>query len=199
MAAFDLWHLFAAASQRGREQWMPAERIAGLRARRLRRLAEAACGTRYYGDLFERAGLTPDTLSEGSLSRLPVLEKAALHPSFAANTLTEPSEKLFPVTTSGSTGTPLQVFRNSHDQAEVSALWARVFKSYGHGFRDSQFNINTGGTVAKKGPVASLRKLGLLPQLHQVSSFASVDEHVELLRRVKPRMFSSYAISLELI
>ena len=91
------------------------------------------------------------------------------------------------------------MFRSSHDQAEVSALWARIFRAYGHGFRDSQFNINTGGTVARKGPVASLRKLGILPPLHQISSFASVDEHVELLRRAKPRMFSSYAISLELI
>jgi phenylacetate-CoA ligase len=199
MAAFDLWHLFAAARERGREQWKQPEQIAELRARRLQRLAAAACRTRYYSELFDRAGLTPSSLTEDSLSRLPVLEKAALHPSVAANTLTEPPEKLFPVTTSGSTGTPLQVFRNSRDQAEVSALWARVFKSYGHGFRDSQFNINTGGTVAKKGPVASLRKLGLLPKLHQVSSFASVDEHVELLQRAKPSMFSSYAISLELI
>jgi hypothetical protein len=37
----------------------------------------------------------------------------------------------------------------------------------------------------------------LLPELHQISSFASVDEHVELLRHGKPSMFSSYAISLE--
>ena len=143
--------------------------------------------------------MTPATLTEESLHHLPVLEKAALHPSVAAHTLTESGGKLFPVSTSGSTGTPLQVFRSSHDQAEVSALWARIFRAYGHGFRDSQFNINTGGTVARKGPVASLRKLGILPPLHQISSFASVDEHVELLRRAKPRMFSSYAISLELI
>ena len=199
ISALDLWHLFAAAKERGREQWRQPERIAELRARRLQQLAAAACRSRYYREIFDQAGLTPATLTEGSLAHLPVLEKAALHPSVAANTLTESGEKLFPVTTSGSTGTPLQVFRNSHDQAEVSALWARVFKAYGHRFRDSQFNINTGGTVAKKGPVASLRKLGLLPQLHQISSFASVDEHVELLRRVRPSMFSSYAISLELI
>lgn len=178
---------------------MSPEQIAELRARRLRRLAEAACRTRHYSEIFTRTGLTPATLVEQSLQHLPVLEKAALHPSVAAHMLTESGGKLFPVSTSGSTGTPLQVFRSSHDQAEVSALWARIFRAYGHRFRDSQFNINTGGTVARKGPVASLRKLGILPPLHQISSFASVDEHVELLRRAKPRMFSSYAISLELI
>jgi phenylacetate-coenzyme A ligase PaaK-like adenylate-forming protein len=85
----------------------------------------------------------PDDLTEATLAQLPVLEKAALHASAAADTLTERPEKLFPVTTSGSTGTPLQVFRNSHDQAEVSALWARIFKAYGHRFRDSQFNIRS--------------------------------------------------------
>jgi len=199
ISAFDLWHLFAAARERGREQWKTPERIADLRARRLQRLAAAARRTPYYDDLFQHAGVTPGTLTEESLQQLPVLEKAALHPSVSAQTLTETEDKLFPVTTSGSTGTPLQVFRSSRDQAEVSALWARIFKAYGHGFRDSQFNINTGGTVARKGPVASLRKLGILPRLHQISSFASVDEHVQLLRRTKPSMFSSYAISLELI
>jgi phenylacetate-CoA ligase len=199
MSAFDLWRLLAAARQRGRDQWYPPDRIAELRASRLHQLAAAASRTRYYGELFRRAGLTPDTLTEESLRHLPVLEKAALHPSVSADTLTDNGGTLFPVTTSGSTGTPLQVFRSSHDQAEVSALWARIFKAYGHRFQDTQFNINTGGTVARKGPVASLRRLRLLPPLHQVSSFASVDEHVELLRRVKPAMFSSYAISLELI
>ena len=199
ISAFDLWHLFAAARERGREQWEGPERIAELRARRLQRLAEAAGRTNHYSALFQQAGLTPHTLTEESLQRLPVLEKAALHPSVSANTLTQSGRKLFTVTTSGSTGTPLQVLRSSHDQAQVSALWARIFKAYGHRLRDSQFNINTGGTVARKGPVASLRRMGLLPPIHQISSFASVDEHVELLRRVKPSMFSSYAISLELI
>jgi phenylacetate-CoA ligase len=198
ISAFDLWHLFAAARERGREQWMQPERIAELRARRLQQLAGEACRTRYYGELFQHAGLTAGSLTEDSLQQLPVLEKAALHPSVAASTLAG-GGKLFPVTTSGSTGTPLQVFRSSHDQAEVSALWARIFKAYGHRLRDSQFNINTGGTVARKGPVASLRRLGVLPQLHQISSFATTEEHVQLLRRVKPSMFSSYAISLELI
>ncbi len=199
MPVLDLWRLLAAARERGREQWSRPERIAELRARRLQRLATAACRTRYYGELFRGAGLSPDALTEESLQNFPVLEKAALHPSVSGSTMTQSGGKLFPVTTSGSTGTPLQVYRSSHDQAEVSALWARIFKAYGHRLQDTQFNINTGGTVARKGPVASLRKLGLLPQLHQVSSFASVDEQVELLRRVKPHLFSSYAISLELI
>jgi phenylacetate-CoA ligase len=132
ISAFDLWHLFAAARERGREQWWQPERIAETRARRLQRLAEAAAHTPRYRELFQRAGLQPGHLTEATLPQLPVLEKAALHASVAAETLTTPREKLFPVTTSGSTGTPLQVFRNSHDQAEVSALWARIFKAYGH-------------------------------------------------------------------
>jgi phenylacetate-CoA ligase len=32
-----------------------------------------------------------------------------------------------------------------------------------------------------------------------VSSFAPVDEHIEILRRIRPEMFSSYSVSLELI
>ena len=42
ISAFDLWHLFAAARERGREQWRQPDKIAETRGRRLQRLAQAA-------------------------------------------------------------------------------------------------------------------------------------------------------------
>jgi phenylacetate-coenzyme A ligase PaaK-like adenylate-forming protein len=70
--------------------------------------------------------------------------------------LTEPLSGLFPVNTSGSTGVPLQVLRNQRDQAEVSALWARLFAAYGQRTFDRQVNVGSRRGVAKRGPVAKL-------------------------------------------
>lgn len=192
--------LLAAARARRREQWLSAPRLKALRGFRLRRLARAAAKTAHYGRLFRDARLEPEHLAdERALARLPVLEKATLHAAEENGLLAEPVEGLFPVTTSGSTGQPLRVFRSVRDQAEVSALWARVLHAYGHGFFDSQVNVSTGRAVARTGPVALLRRLGVLPEIRHVSSFEPVARQVEILRLHHPHTFSSYAISLEMI
>ena len=191
--------LLLAARARGREQWHPPATLRALRQSRLRRLARAAARTAHYGPLFREAGLDPDRLDEGRLSRLPVLEKAALHGAGVNGMLARPPEGLFPVTTSGSTGEPTRVYRSTRDQAEVSALWARVLRAFGHGFFDGQVNISTGRAVARTGPVAMLRRWGVLPEIRHISSFEPVDRQIELLRRHRPHTFSAYAISLEAI
>lgn len=199
MSGLNMWHLFAAARRRRAEQWRSPDQLAQGRAHRLQRLSRAAEKTPHYREAFRQAGLSAEGITELTLERLPVLEKTSLHVSRSGQMLTQPADRLFPVTTSGSTGQPVRVLRSQRDQAQVSALWARIFHAYGHGMLDTQLNINTGATVASKGPVAALRRLGILPPLHQVSSFAPVDQHIEILRRTRPAMFSSYSVSLELI
>lgn len=196
----QLLRLVLAARRRRRDQWRPPDDLRRLREIRLRRLARRAARTPYYGRLFQDLGLTPDSLARpGNLARLPLLEKSALHAAEERGMLSEPVERLFPVTTSGSTGEPTRVYRSFADQAEVSALWARVLHAYGHRFTDQQVNISTGAAVARKGPVALLRRLGVLPEIHHLSSFEPVDRQIETLRRVRPRTLSAYAMSLELI
>jgi phenylacetate-CoA ligase len=150
--------------------------------------------------VFKQLGLEPERLAEpGQLLRIPPLEKAVLHAAEENRLLAEPPERLFAVTTSGSTGEPTRVYRSLRDQAEVSALWARVLQAYGHRARDRQVNISTGRAVARQGPVALLRRLGVLPEIRHLSSFEPVDRQIEVLRELQPRTFSAYAISLELI
>ncbi|MEZ0332821.1 MAG: phenylacetate--CoA ligase family protein, partial [Gemmatimonadales bacterium] len=199
-SATDLVALLAAARARRREQWLSAAELKTLRSARLVRLAQAAAATPYFCQVFKEAGVRPDELAdERRLTRLPVLEKATLHSTGEADLLSEPVERLFPVTTSGSTGEPLRVFRSSRDQAEVSALWSRALHAFGHGVFDSQVNISTGRAVARTGPVALLRRFGVLPEICHLSSFEPVDRQIEILLQRRPHTFSSYAISLELI
>ena len=59
---------------------------------------------------------SPDQLAQGRAHRLQRLSRAAEKtPHYR---LTEPADRLFPVTTSGSTGQPVRVRRSQRDQAK---------------------------------------------------------------------------------
>ena len=143
--------------------------------------------------------MSPAELTEATLVELPLLDKPQLHAAGPADMVTEDPRRLSAVTTSGSTGEPLRVVRNSRDQAEVSGVWSRALGAFGHGLFDRQVNVNTGQAVAKSGPVVLLRRLGLLPRIQHLSSFDEVDHQIAVLRQRRPHTFSAYAISLELI
>jgi phenylacetate-CoA ligase len=193
-----MWHLVTAARQRRKEQWYPAGRLSNVRGARLRHLAQLAYRAPFYREIFDRARIAPDTLDESSLEELPILDKGTLRAA-GDQTLPDPAAPRFAVNTSGSTGIPMQLARNQRDQAEISALWARVFSVYGRRLRDRQVNIGSGRAVAKKGPVVKLRELGILPQLHQLASFDPPEQQIALLQAVKPQMLSAYAVGLELL
>ncbi len=197
--ATSLAYLLAASRRRSREQWLAPEELAARRARRLLRLARAAGRSTYYREVFSRAGLRPEDLTEATLLELPLLDKPILQSVDPRDLVTRPPESLSAVATSGSTGLPLRVLRSSRDQAEVSAVWSRALRAFGHGAFDSQVNVNTGVSVARSGPVVFLRKAGILPRLRNVSSFDPVDSQIEVLHRLRPHTLSGYAISLELI
>jgi phenylacetate-CoA ligase len=199
MSALDMGRLFVAAQQRRMEQWSTPGELQELRNRRLGRLGTIAVRTPYYRSLFRQAGIGPGQLTEESLARLPILEKPALRAPGRDQMLAEPEATLFPVNTSGSTGVPLEILRTHRDQAQISAVWARIFAAYGRRTWDRQVNIGSGRAVAKKGPVVRLRQLGLLPQLHQLASFDPPERQIALLRSVRPQMISAYAVGLELL
>jgi phenylacetate-CoA ligase len=200
-----MFRLIASSRLRHREQWLSADELARLRTSRLARVAAIADTTPHYREVFKRAGLRPSDLNESNLAQLPLLDKAEIHTASAAGAsgpasmLAEPANGLSPVTTSGSTGTPMQVLRSPRDQAEVSAVWRRALQAFGHGTFDLQVDVSTGLPVAKTGPVVLLRKLGLVPVIRYISSFDPVDDQIEQLRRLKPRTLSAYAHSLEVI
>jgi len=172
--------------------------LAELRRDRLRRLLLTAAQAPYYREVF-KAGVGPSDLSRDEvLQLLPILEKATLQQRGADLLTRTISQDTVTITTSGSTGQPLRIQRSPEDQAQVSASWARIFRAYGRRTFDRQVNIGSGRSVARKGPAALLRKLGLL-QVHQLSSFDPMEHQLNVLRRVKPQLLSAYGIGLELI
>jgi phenylacetate-coenzyme A ligase PaaK-like adenylate-forming protein len=198
----SLTTLAMGSRERQRAQWYSAGRLARLRASRLERLIKIAGTAPYYRAVFEQTNVTPagfarDVLAdERALARLPLLDKATFKTD-PASFLTEPSDQLFTVNSSGSTGEPTQYLRSARDQAHVSAEWARVYKAYGRRPFDTQINIGSGRPAAKAGPVVTLQKLGVLPKLHQLSSFEPMADQIALFRRVRPAVISAYAVGIE--
>ena len=70
-----------------------------------------------------------DLPREGILHHLPLLEKTTLQQR-GPELLTQPiSRDTVTITTSGSTGQPLRTYRSPEDQAQVSTVWARIFRA----------------------------------------------------------------------
>jgi len=191
--------LALAAWARSREQWFEPERLRRLRGKRLLRLATVAARAQFYQEAFERAGLRPGDLTDDeALERLPLLERAELVGRPRGDFLTvADSAGLFPISTSGSSGTPVEVWRGQRDQADASALWVRTQRAYGRQAWHRQVNIGAGRPAAQKGPTAALQRLGIIPAFVNVSSFAAPEEMIAILQRVRPQVITGYAAALE--
>ena len=194
-----------AARRRTAEQWYAPERLARLRARRLGHLLEVARRAPDYRDLLEQAPIDPRKLAQdvladpASLARLPLLDKAVITRE-GLSLLTEPADGLFTVTSSGSTGEPTQYLRSHRDQAYVSATWARLCR----GLREARLRPAGehrlgDGRAPRRARSPCCATQGLLPKVHQLSSFEPMPEQIALLRRVRPQVLSGYAITLELL
>ena len=124
--------------------------------------------------------LLPGNLRPGRTAarRLPRRSGAAAaplpdqaHPAGTVRSGRPGNQAGFEVVTSGSTGEPHRVFRTDRNQAQISAVWDRLFVAFGRRRRDRQVNIGSGRPIGKQGPVAMLRHLGVLPRC--ISSPAS--------------------------
>jgi phenylacetate-CoA ligase len=111
--------------------------------------------------------------------------------------LTVVESRLFSVTTSGSTGTPGRFLRSSLEEAEFSARWRRVYAAWGCGAFDSQVNVAIAGKPARRGPVALLRKVGVLPRVESLASNAPPEQVLERVRALNPPIVTGYAGAIE--
>jgi phenylacetate-CoA ligase len=110
---------------------------------------------------------------------------------------TRPLERMFKMTTSGSSGTPLRVYRSAVDEAALSATWFRVYQAYGCSPFNSELNIGRNTPSTKRGPMRLLRKAGFLPQSITVSSLAPVEEMAALAARLEPDIIGGYAAAVQ--
>ncbi len=116
-----------------------------IRARRFRSLVKHAYDeVPYYRDLFRSANLTPDDVeSPDDIGRIPVTPKEVLR-SLKRDAKVARSCRLSAcrrVTTSGSTGTPLEIFFTPSDHSVLSMTWVRAMLAHGMRPRESRLQI----------------------------------------------------------
>ena len=185
-----------------KSQWLSREAIEASRIEKLRGfLRLAANDVPYYRDLFERLEFEVEVRSLAAFGRLPLLTKDIIR----AHRDELKSLKAGPLTlynTGGSTGEPLQFYigkdRKSHDVAAKR----RATRWWGVDIGDPE--IVVWGSPVELGAQDRLRELRdrlfrtrLLPAFEM--SEARLDEFVDAIRTMKPRMLFGYPSSLALI
>jgi phenylacetate-CoA ligase len=192
------WTLVQSARRLEREQWLSADTLATRRRMRLQRLLIRAAAAPYYRAVFRDADIKElRKVQPYEFERLPFLDRQVIAQHGLNAFLTVDESHLFSVTTSGSTGTPGRFMRSSLEEAEFSARWRRVYAAWGCGAFDSQVNVAVAGKPARKGPVALLRKLRVLPRVESLASSAPPEQVLERVQVLNPPIITGYAGAVE--
>ena len=197
-ALASVYTILRASRRLKRDQWRPAEGLALLRRDRLRRVLGRAGAAPFYRAALLEAGLgDAGPLELDDLGRLPLVDRQVIARHGIDAFLTVPADGLFSVATSGSTGTPGRFLRSGREEAGYSARWMRVYDAYGCGPRDAQVNLANAGKRDRAGPVALLRRIGVLPQVERMSAAAPVGEVLARVAALRPPILTGYAGAIE--
>ncbi|MDQ1281425.1 MAG: Phenylacetate--CoA ligase family protein, partial [Thermoproteota archaeon] len=153
----------------------------------------------YYHNLFKEAKVDLDSINEISdLQKLPINQKSIFKKQPPELTVSSGMDihKLKKVRTSGSTGTPFEVYINSSEDAWRKSIYMRANIKCGQRLRD-HWVVLTAPTHFHD--VTNLqRKFGLFSQT-VVSLFESTDQKIRQVEAAKPDILDGYSASLVLL
>ncbi len=115
-----------------RTQWLSTDDLLSLQRTKLRELLlHANQNCPFYSDRISAAAIDPATAELTDLERLPTLTKSEIRRHLPAMLESPRRRKLYPYTTGGSTGEPLQFFIDRERQAADQAARARTRRWFG--------------------------------------------------------------------
>jgi phenylacetate-CoA ligase len=180
-----------------REQWLAPEALAARRESRLRELLAHATAAPYYRQAIRSSGINPASFSLDQIGRLPFVDRHAIAQHGEDEFLTVPRPGLIDVMTSGSTGTPGHFLRHRLEESDYSARWWRVYSAFGCRPWDSQINLAMVNKPDRAGPIAMLRRMGVLPRVERVASDAAPAVMLQRLLELSPPILTGYAGAIE--
>ena len=180
-----------------REQWLAPEALAALRESRLRDLLAHATAAPYYRQAIRSSGINPASFSLDQIGRLPFVDRHAIAQHGEDEFLTVPRPGLIDVMTSGSTGTPGHFLRHRLEESDYSARWWRVYSAFGCRPWDSQINLAMVNKPDRAGPIAMLRRMGVLPRVERVASDAAPAVMLQRVLELSPPILTGYAGAVE--
>jgi phenylacetate-CoA ligase len=180
-----------------REQWLSPEALAARRQGRMRELLERASAARFYRAAIRDAGIDPATFTLDQIARLPFVDRQVIARHGEEAFLTVPRAGLIDVMTSGSTGTPGHFLRDRLEEVDYSARWWRVYSAFGCRPWDSQINLAMVNKPDRAGPIAMLRRMGMLPRVDRVASDAAPAAMLQRVLELSPPILTGYAGAIE--
>lgn len=185
-------------------QWLPADRLADYRFRRLRRLLEFAyTHVPYYRGLMDEHGLKPDQVQDFvDLTRLPVLTRDLLRSRFEDLRARASLPHVHRRASGGSTGTPVAVLVDMGRMGMTEAGRLRAQRWFG--VTPGVPEVVLWGTPARMNQTEWIRRLrDRLLNTRVISAFdmgdVSIHRHAQTLLRVRPAKIYGYASACYLL
>ena len=185
-------------------QWFIPSQLEELQQEKLRVLLEHAYkNVPYYRKVFDNLGLKPkDIQDKEDLTRLPLLRKEDIikNPStLIAKNISK--KELMPMTTSGTTGSPLKLFKDKNEVAYKAAARHRQQKIFGFKHGDKVVSIR-GHSFSRKrkfqGLFTRIVRNEWIPYGYDTSE-AKVGKLVEKIREYNPKFIRGYPSSIYLL
>ncbi len=174
-------------------QWAGRDSLVRLQRRRLGAILRSARSTPYYGRLMDGLSITPEEL-ESDVSLLPPTLKAQVQGGMQPFMAPDAGRKLYPISTSGSTGTPLRLCLDQDAADQRTATLGLVQTEFGR----TPFDLFAEISVRPCHTLPLLPAFGLFRKL-PLSVFEDESRNLELLRRGKPDIPGWYPPTLAVL
>lgn len=169
-----------------READLSADQIRKIQFQRLKRLLVSAFENHaFYRERFRLAGFDPYRFScVEELEQIPILSKSEYREFTTAAYAKNPGayEHFYKDGTSGSTGTPLKIWRTWDERAYMIAKWMRVLYLNGYQWNDVTFSLPSPHRLQKD---SFLQRAGVMKR-YSVPYTAPVEKMVVEYIRVQP-------------
>ena len=188
-------------------QWWKPEELEELQNKKLRALIKHAYdNVPYYHQLFRKLDFKPEDIKKKEdLTKLPILTKSIAQKNYPAGLRAKNSsnKNILPWSSGGSTGQPVQFFR---DKNELSFDWAAAFRGWGW----AGYELGDRYATLWDSPVVVTKHKKYLKQIEDrvrrnlFSSIYSLDNRsmdifIEKLRKHKPKIIRGYSNSIFLL
>ncbi len=167
----------------------PRDSIESIQFKKLKRLlCYAYRNIRFYRNRMNDAGFSPFEFNDmEEFQKLPVLTKEE-YKSYVEKEVSVNPEKYdgwYKESTSGSTGTPMQVYRTWRERSYSIAKWIRAIQLNGYSFT---FKTCYGGYLRKNNPDSWIQALGI-GRRKSISFMGPLDVMIEEYKEAEPDFF----------
>ncbi|MGE5862024.1 MAG: phenylacetate--CoA ligase family protein [Ignavibacteria bacterium] len=164
----------------------------------LRKLIKHSYGTvKFYKRLFDDCGLRPEDIkSAGDITKIPVIDKKMLQKNPIVDLISSRFNKknLKRITTSGSSGMPLEFYIDSSYDQYRKAQFMRPYISNGQRLSDRSISFSYYEAPEKKW----FHHLGLLSD-HRIISGWDLSAQIKAIQNIKPAVIKGYGSVLNLL